>query len=242
MRWAGGVLFGLALTLCIVPLITLWSSTVGGDVAKRKFEFDWREPFLLFVRVRLTPALIAPVLAFFLFQFGFMVYYTFIMIEMQRSYGFSTAQIGLFSMVMGCGFVAGTSFGYKIAKKLLGADTRVATVGLAVCGVLVGLTALPMPASAQVVLTMLIAISNILAFVTLLAASASAVVDSEHRWALGLCHASVALSVFASGLLSSLLSIIPSDAFEILGGLLILSAIVLTQRLTITNTKAVTAQ
>jgi hypothetical protein len=52
----------------------------------------------------------------------------------------------------------------------------------------------------------------------------------------------VALSVFAAGLLSSLLSIIPGAAFEILGGLLILSAIVPTQRLTTPNTKAVAAQ
>src|SRR5260370_19365355 len=184
-HWDFRLPLGLALTLCIVTLITLWSSTLVGDVAKRRFEFDWREPFLLFVRVRLKPAFMAPVRAFFLFQFWFMVYYTFIMIEMQRSYGFSTAQIGLFSMVMGCGFVAGTSFGYKIAKKLLGADTRVATVGLAVCGVLAGLTALPMPASGQVVLTMLIAIPNILAFVTLLAAIASAASGSEHAWAFG---------------------------------------------------------
>jgi DHA1 family tetracycline resistance protein-like MFS transporter len=241
-HWDFRLPLGLALTLCVVTLITLWSSTLAGDVAKRKFEFDWRQPFLLFMRIRLTPGLIAPVLAFFLFQFGFMVYYTFIMIEMQRSYGFSTAQIGLFSMVMGCGFVAGTSFGYKIAKKLLGADRRVATVGLAVCGVLVGMTALPMPASVQVVLTVLIATSNILAFVTLLAAIASAVEESEQGWALGVGNASVALSVFAAGLLSSLLSIIPSAAFEILGGLLILSAIVPTQRLTTANTKAVAAQ
>jgi hypothetical protein len=89
---------------------------------------------------------------------------------------------------------------------------------------------------------MLIAISNILAFVTLLAAIASAVEESEQGWALGVGNASVALSVFAAGLLSSLLSIIPSAAFEILGGLLILSAIVPTQRLATPNTKAVAAQ
>src|SRR5260370_28460104 len=135
------------------------------------------------------------------------------MIERERRLGFSRGEVGLFLMVMGCGFVAGTSFGYKIAKKLLGADTRVATVGLAVCGVLVGLTALPMPASVQVVLTMLIAISNILAFVTLLAAIASAVEGSEQGWALGGGHASVAPSVFAAGPLSSPLSIIPTAPF-----------------------------
>jgi DHA1 family tetracycline resistance protein-like MFS transporter len=169
-----------------------------------------------------------------------MVYYTFILIEMQRRYGFTTAEIGLFSMVMGGGFVLGTSFGYKIAKQLLGGDMPVAIVGLAVCGILVGLTALPLPAWAQVVLTLLIATSNILAFVTLLAAIASAVAETEQGWALGVGNASVALSVFAAGLLSSLLSILPSAAFQVLGGVLILSAIVPTRRLmAMTGKKAV---
>jgi len=241
-HWDFRLPLGLALLLCLATLITLWSSTFAGDVPKRKFDFDWREPFLLFTRMRLRPALIAPVLAFFLFQFGFMVYYTFILIEMQRSYGFTTAQIGLFSMVMGGGFVAGTSFGYKVAKKLLGTDARVATVGLAVCGILVGLTALPMPPWGQVVFTVLIALSNTFAFVTLLAAIASAVDEAEQGWALGVGNASVALSVFAAGLLSSLLSIIPSDVFQILGALLILSAIAPTQRLTIRKEEAIAAQ
>jgi DHA1 family tetracycline resistance protein-like MFS transporter len=231
---------GLALLLCLATLITLWAATFAGDGPKRKFEFDWREPFLLFWRMRSRPALISPVLAFFLFQFGYMVYYTFILIEMQRHYGFTTAGIGLFSMVMGGGFVLGTLFGYKAAKQLLGSDLQVAIVGLAVCGILVALAALPLPAWAQVALTLVIATSNILAFVTLLAAIASAVGETEQGWALGVGNASVALAVFAAGLLSSLLSIVPSGAFQLLGGLLILSAIVPTRRLmTVTGKKAV---
>jgi hypothetical protein len=76
----------------VVTLITLWAATFAGDVPKRKFEFDWREPFLLFWRMRSRPALIPPVSAFFLFQFGYVVYYTFILIEMQRRYGCTTAE------------------------------------------------------------------------------------------------------------------------------------------------------
>jgi hypothetical protein len=50
----------------------------------------------------------------------------------------------------------------------------------------------------------------------------------------------VALSVFAAGLLSSLLSVVPGGAFQLLGGLLILSAIVPTRHLmTMTGKKAV---
>jgi MFS transporter, DHA1 family, tetracycline resistance protein len=221
----------LALLLCLATLTTLWATTWAGDEPKRKFGFDWREPFLLFWRMRSRPTLIPPVLAFFLFQFGYMIYYTFILIEMQRRYGLTTAEIGLFSVVIGAGFVIGTLFGYKIAKALLGADMKVACVGLAVCGCLVWLAALPLPAWAQVVLTLVVATSNILAFVTLLAAISSAVGEAEQGWAMGVGNASVALAVFAAGLLSSLLSVVPGGAFQILGSLLILSAIIPTRRL-----------
>ena len=36
-HWDFRLPLGLALTLCVVTLITLWSSTLAGDVAKRKF-------------------------------------------------------------------------------------------------------------------------------------------------------------------------------------------------------------
>src|SRR5262245_34894224 len=215
----------LALALCLVTLATLWSSTLAGDAPKKTFTFDWRQPFLLFARLRGKPRLITAVLAFFLFQFGFLIYYTFIMIVMQRRYGFTTAQIGLFSMVMGVGFAIGTTVGYKFAAKLLGDDIRVAKLSLAICGVLVALTALPMPAWPQVVLSLLVAIANIPGYVTWLATIASGVEQNEQGWALGIGNASVALAVFASGLLASLLAIIPGAAFLVLGGLLILAAI-----------------
>jgi len=91
-----------------------------------------------------------------------------------------------------------------------------------------------MPAAAQVVLTLVAAITNLPAFVTLLAAIASGVEATEQGWALGIGTASIALSVFAAGLLSSLLSIIPGWAFLALGGLLILCSLVPARRLAAT--------
>ena len=225
---------GVALILCLLTLATLGSTTLSGDKPKKRFSFDWREPFLLFARMRGRPALITAVAAFFLFQFGYMIYYTFILIVMQRQYGFSTAQVGLFAMVMGVGCVIGTAFGYKLAVRFLGDDTRVAKASLAACGLVVAVTALPMPAAAQVVLTLVAAITNLPAFVTLLAAIASGVEATEQGWALGIGTASIALSVFAAGLLSSLLSIIPGAAFLALGGLLILCSLVPARRLAAT--------
>jgi predicted MFS family arabinose efflux permease len=225
-HWDFRLPLGFALLLCLATLFTLASASFAGDVPRRALRFDWRQPFLLFARVAARPALVMPVSAFCLFQFGFLIYYTFILIEMQRSYGFSTAALGLFSMMMGIGFVIGTAYGYKVASKLLGPDWRVAFAGLVLCGALVVATALPIPAWAQVVMTVLIAISNVLAFVTLLAAISSAAGETEQGWALGVGNAGVALSVFAAGLLSSLLSVVPVEAFLVAGGLIILSAIV----------------
>jgi len=88
------------------------------------------------------------------------------------------------------------------------------------------------PAWAQVVLAMLITMSNILAFITLLAAISGAVSETERGWALGIGNAGVALSVLLAGLLTSALVVLPIDAFLALGGLIILTGILPALRLT----------
>ena len=217
----------LALVLCLATLATLWSAAFAGDAPKRAFVFDWREPFLLFVRAARRSSLVAPLASFFIFQLGFLIYYTFILIEMQRTYGFSTAGLGVFSMVIGAGFVVGSSFGYKWGSQLLGGDAPTMKVALALCGVLIVASALPMPAWAQVVLAAVIAITNIPAFVTLLAAISAAVGADEQGWALGVGNASIAVAVFVSGLLPGLLTVVGSQSvFLATGGLILLAALI----------------
>lgn len=222
----------LALALCLLTLLTLRTTVLAGDAPRRTFVFDWREPFLLFVRAARRSTLVAPLASFFIFQLGFLIYYTFILIEMQRSYGFSTAGLGVFSTVIGVGFVVGSSFGYKLASRWLGSDLRVARVALTLCGVLVVASALPMPALAQVALAVLIAIANIPAFVTLLAAISASVGADEQGWALGVGNASVAIAVFVSGLLPGLLSVFGSqDVFLAIGGVVVLAALIPASRI-----------
>lgn len=228
----------LALALCLVTLFALRSADFAGDGAKRALRLDWKQPFRLLARIRERPAVIPPVSAFFLFQLGFLIYYTFILIEMQRSYGFSTAQLGLFSMAMGIGCAVSSAWGYALVRERLGNDRSVTLAGLLLCGLFTMASALPVPALGQVVLAMLSTMSNILAFITLLAAISSAVDETERGWALGIGNAGVALSVLFAGLLTGLLAVWPSDVFLAAGGLLILAGLVPALRLASAPVKA----
>jgi len=221
----------LALVLCAVTLVMLKRAHLAADIPHRDLALDWKQPFRLLARVRQRPAIWMPAAAFFLFQLGFLIYYTFILIEMQRSYGFTTLELGLFSMVMGIGCAFSSALGFQWARARLGTDRMTALVGLALCGSCLFISALPLPAWTQLVLAFLSTASNILAFITLLAAISSAVDETERGWALGIANSSVALSVLAAGLLTSLLVFAPADLFLALGGGLIMLALVPALRL-----------
>ncbi|GLK83518.1 MFS transporter [Ancylobacter defluvii] len=225
-HWDFRLPLGLALILCLTTLALLRSADFARDSARRALALDWKQPFILLSRIRDRPAIVLPVSAFFLFQLGFLIYYTFILVEMQASYGFSTAGLGLFSMVMGIGCAVSSAWGFGLLRARFSSDRPVTLIGLALCGVFVAASALPIPAAGQVTLAFLSTFTNIFAFITLLAAISSAVDESERGWALGIANAGVALSVFIAGLFTSLLTLISSDAFLLLGGLIIVTGLV----------------
>jgi MFS family permease len=224
-HWDFRLPLGVTLVLCLVTLVLLGRAHFARDEARRALSLDWKQPFILLARVRDRPAIIVPALSFFLFQFGFLIYYTFILIEMQRSYGFTTAELGLFSMVMGIGCAFSSAIGFKFVRVRLGSDKPTALLGLALCGMFLIVSGLPLPAWGQVAVAFLSTSSNILAFITLLAAISSSVDATERGWALGIANAGVALSVFLAGLMTGLLVFLPVDAFLILGGVIVLSGI-----------------
>lgn len=225
-HWDFRLPLALALVLCLVTVFALRAATFTGDGTRRAFRLDWMQPFRLLARVKDRPAVAAPFAAFFLFQFGFLIYYTIILIEMQRSYGFTTAQLGLFSMALGIGCAISSAWGYGFVRERLGNDRAVTLTGLALCGLFTMASALPVPALGQVAIAVLCTMSNILAYVTLLAAISSAVDDTERGWALGIGNAGVALSVLLAGLLTGLLTVLTPDVLLAAGGLLILAGIV----------------
>lgn len=224
-HWDFRLPLGLALALCLLTLVLLRSAHFASDEARRAFSLDWKQPFRLLARVSDRPAIIVPAASFFLFQFGFLIYYTFILIEMQRSYGFTTADLGLFSMVMGLGCAFSSAIGFRYVRAWLGSDKPTALLGLALCGAFLIVSGLPLPAWGQVAVAFSSTASNILAFITLLAAVSSAVDETERGWALGIANAGVALSVFLAGLLTGLLVFLPADVFLIAGGVIVLAGI-----------------
>ncbi len=224
-HWSFRLPLMLALALCLLTLVLLRSAHFAADEARRPLKLDWKQPFRLLARIAERPAVIAPGAAFLLFQFGYLIYYTFILIEMQRSYAFSTFDLGLFSAAIGLGAALTSAKLFAPLRAALGSDRPVALLGLAGCGLLVAAAALPLPAWAQVMLAFTAAMGNIIAYITLMAAISSAVDESERGWALGVANAGVALSVFLAGLMTGLLSLLPADAFLALAGLLILSGL-----------------
>ncbi len=160
-----------------------------------------------------------PALAsFFLFQLGFLTYYTFILVEMQRSYGFSTAGVGFFSVMMGVGFMLGSALLYRPVSRWLKVERRIALLGHATCGGLIVLTALPVGAAGQVALAVAICASNVFGYVSLLSAASGLVEETERGWVLGLSSAAVAVCLFVSGLLTQLLVAYPPAPFLGIGG------------------------
>ncbi|OYX15052.1 MAG: MFS transporter [Rhizobiales bacterium 32-66-8] len=212
----------LALVLCVLNAWLLTRARFGESGPRRAFRFDWRQPFLLFVRVRERPQVVAALAAFSLFQLGFLIYYTFILIIMQRDYGFTTGQIGLFSVVMGVGFSLGSAVCYGPVSRRLKQERHIAMLGLAGCGGLMGLAALPLSGGMQMGLACLICITNVFAFVALLSSMSGAVDESERGWVLGISSASIALCVLASGLMTGLVALLPAAVFLLLGSGLVL--------------------
>lgn len=230
-HWDFRLPLALALALCALTVYALWRTPFAGDGARRAFAFDWKQPFRLFARIGERPQVVPATLAFFLFQLGFLIYYTFIMIVMQRDYGFTTADVGLFSMVMGLGFTVTSGLLYGTVKHWLVSDRRVALAGFAPCGALIILTALPVPAAIQVLLAFLVCLANVFVFVSLLSAIPALVDESERGWAMGIANSSQAVCMFLSGLLAGLLVVLPGWLFLVLAGVIVLAGMLPARRI-----------
>jgi predicted MFS family arabinose efflux permease len=211
-----------ALALCLLNAVLLARARFGEETRRRAISLDWRQPFLLFARIAERPQVVPPLASFFLFQLGFLIYYTIILIVMQREHQFSTAQLGLFAVVMGIGFTFGSGVFYKLVASRLSGERAVAIFGMVSCGVLLLLSALPLPAWGQVVLALVICVANVPAFVSLLSVLSGCVEETERGWAMGLSSASVALCVFGSGILTSLLTIVPASTLLFAGGVIVI--------------------
>jgi hypothetical protein len=122
--------------------------------------------------------------------------------------------------------VLGSTVIYRWTERLLGsAQQRVAVTGLGLCGGFIVLSALPIGAAAQWALAFLSCVSNLLAFISLLALISSAATEDQQGWALGIVAAMTAASFFLSSLFASALGVIPVPLLLAAGGLIVAAGV-----------------
>jgi DHA1 family tetracycline resistance protein-like MFS transporter len=216
----------MAALLCVGAFTWIALSHTEDSRPRKKLSLSLGRPIEVFVRAWRHPVLWGLAAAFFLFQLGFSMYYIYVLLLLQRSFGATPTELGLFSATLGVGFIFGTLFGYKWAIRLLGSDARAVTLGLALCGAFIVIAGLPIGEGPQWALALLAAACNLPAYIGLLTLISQATTADEQGWALGIGAAMTALPFCISGLLAGVLGLIPIPILLIAGGLIVIAGIV----------------
>jgi MFS transporter, DHA1 family, tetracycline resistance protein len=214
-----------AFLLCLLAFLWLRQSRLSEAPAKRRLALSWRRPIQIFLQAIRHPDIGRIALSFLLFQLGFALYYVYILVKMQRVYPVTPLQLGLFSAVMGVGFVIGTTLGYRTAAAWLKSDAKVAAAGLIACGVFIFIAAAPIGMALQLLVAILACISNVPAFIALLTLISGAASADEQGWALGIGASMTALSFFLSGLAAAALTILPLWVLIAAGGAIVIAGL-----------------
>ena len=109
-----------AIGLCAAAFLWLLVSDIDAGAARGRLRISLHASFEVFAHAWRHRVIRGLACAFFLFQFGFAIYYVFVMVRMARSYGLPPTTLGLFSALIGVGFVVGSTLGYRWAERLLG--------------------------------------------------------------------------------------------------------------------------
>jgi MFS family permease len=212
-----------AVVMCGGAFAWIHHGMVATHTGRQALRLTWSRPFEVFLNAWRHQTIRNLAAAFFLFQFGFAIYYVYILVRMTNRYGVTPAVLGLFSAVIGVGFVVGSTALFAEAKRRGMRDAAVAMVGLLSCGALILLAAAPVGMPEQWVFAFLCACTNTLAFIGLLALISAAAGADEQGWALGIGSAMTALSFFLSGLFASVLALISLPLLIGLGGILVVA-------------------
>jgi MFS family permease len=211
---AGGVLANIDMR---APLLFTLVLCLG---AFALIVFDWRRPFQNFAQAARHKRIRWIALSFFLFQFGYSIYFLYILLFMQRAHGLNPAGLGFFSATIGLGFVVGTVLAYPRLARIFKGEAGFAMLSLAVCGGFVLLSAAA-PEWLQWPIALLSALFNVTAYINLFALLSGSAGAGEQGWAQGIGSSAIALAFFLSGLLANLLTVVPMPVILAAGGLLV---------------------
>ncbi|MBN3788458.1 MFS transporter [Burkholderia sp. Ac-20353] len=157
-------------------------------------------------------------IVFFLMQVGYGLYLQTIMLVLQTRFQYTSAQLGLFSGLIGLSFVFGLVVVVRLMLKVWGV-VDIAKSGLVVAGIGQVLSALFPHEGALWVLAMLVGCFDMVAYTTMYTAYSDAVTEDRQGWALGVAGSVMAIAWVVTGFLTNLLPVLGELGLLMTGGL-----------------------
>lgn len=154
---------------------------------------------------------------FFLMQVGYGLYLQTIMLLLQARFHYTSAQLGLFSGLIGICFVFGLLFVVRLMLRIWSV-VDIAKTGLLTAGVCQILSALFPHEIALWCLAMLVGCFDMVAYTTMYTAFSDAVSEARQGWALGVAGSVMAVAWVVTGFLTNLLPILGEIGLLLVGG------------------------
>ncbi|MBY4865102.1 MFS transporter [Burkholderia anthina] len=154
---------------------------------------------------------------FFLMQVGYVLYLQTIMLLLQAKFGYTSAQLGLFSGVIGVCFVFGLLFVVRLMLRVWSV-VDIAKTGLLVAGLGQILSALFPHEPVLWALAMVVGCFDMVAYTTMYTAFSDAVSEDRQGWALGVAGSVMAVAWVVTGALTNLLPAFGETGLLLIGG------------------------
>jgi MFS transporter, DHA1 family, tetracycline resistance protein len=140
-----------------------------------------------------------------------------------RQWNYAPAEVGLFTGVVGLGFVIALVVVMPLAARRLG-DKTLALVGLLINGAGVALSGMPVGEGALWALALVLGIGDMVAYTALLTLFSKSVPPARCGWAMGIAASVMAVAWALTGLAPNLLGILSLGPMLIGAGVLVLAA------------------
>ncbi|WP_144113069.1 MFS transporter [Paraburkholderia sp. BCC1886] len=218
------LLVGLLSALCAV---WTWVSYRDADAASGNARIDLALPLRIIYQAATNKDVALLSAVFFLMQVGYGLYLQTIMLVLQTRFHYASAQLGLFSGVIGVSFVLGLRFVVRVMLRFWRV-IDIAKMGLVVAGVCQILSALFPHEIALWCLATLVGCFDMVAYTTMYTAFSDAVTAERQGWSLGVAGSVMAIAWVVTGLLTNLLPVVGDIGLLLTGGIsFLLSALMM---------------
>jgi MFS family permease len=202
----------------------LWILVGFRDTAQpARQPIDWLRPIRIFTQAFTTPSVRSLAVVHLLFQLGFSIYYSMISVLLIRQWHYASAKVGLFTGVVGLGFVIALVVVMPLATRRMG-DRSLALLGLLINGAGVALSGMPVGEGALWALALVLGIGDMVAYTALLTLFSKSVPPAQCGWAMGIAASVMAVAWALTGLAPNLLGILALGPMLIGAGVLVLAA------------------